>query len=417
MKYVIAGYSIAAISAARAIRARDADGEILAISDEGAGAYYRPLIPFLIGDAGRDINFTQDPAGALQIEVIQGRAARLDHGGMKIVLDTGEEIYYDRLLLATGGEPRMPAVPGLEGDGVLPLRKRTDAEAIGRHARGCSAAVVIGGGLVGVKAALALRGLGLQVTVVEMLEEVLAGRLDRRGGAIVRKAVEDRGIRVLTSETVVEIVRRDGRPAEVSLGSGGTIPAGVVIVAAGVRPATGWLEGSGLRVEQGLVVNDRMATSLDHVFGAGDIVQFRDMVTGMDVLSGLWSNAREMGIIAGANMAGDNMRCSGLMSVMNATNVAGMDMVTAGLIEPAGDERVFVDERGGSYRKLVFRDDVMVGAVFVGDIERAGIYVNLIRSRRPLPGSIRERAVRGVLSYADVFSAVRPLAGTNDIVV
>lgn len=401
-RYVIVGGGIAAMAATRAIRDVDADGVITVINGEGGRPYHRPLIPFLIKEPDRDIGLAHDPFTRYGARRLDDRVTAVDTAAAVARTERSGEIPYDRLLVATGASPVVPALPGIEGDGCHTLRTRYDALTLAAAADDGGAAVVLGGGLVGIKAALALRARRLAVTMVEQLPHVLAGRVDQRGAARIEGVLSGLGLELVTGARAVRIIRRGGRLCGVALDSGREIGCRLVVAAAGIRPATGFLAGSGIVVENGVVVDDRLETSVAGVYAAGDVARFRDVVLGTPVTCGMWTFAEEMGRCAGRNMAGGRVRYPGLLSTMNAADIAGVPVISAGMIEPRGDAyEVFVDERSETYRKLVFCSDVLAGFVFLGRIEGAGLYTTLVRNQRRLPDSLKERAVAGSLSYAD----------------
>jgi nitrite reductase (NADH) large subunit len=154
-------------------------------------------------------------------------------------------------------------------------------------------------------------------------------------------------------------------------------------------------------MDAALVVDEKMQTSVKGIFAAGDVVQTTDCVTGRTMISALWTNAVDMGKVAGANMAGGKIKYPGSLEVLNATEIEGIAMISAGDIMAASSGSETVIRRADSaYRKLVFRDDVLTGAVFIGDVERVGLYTALIKTGAPI-GPLKEKMVDGSLTYLD----------------
>lgn len=408
MNYTVAGGGIAALSAIRAIRAQDPAGAITVVSAEEPGFYYRPMTPLVVrGDREPD-DLLPDPAALAGLQLIRGRAVSLDAARHLLGIAGGEELQYDRLLIATGSSSRVPEIPGVGERNVHYLRTLADALSLREAGRPGATAVVLGGGFVGIKAATALAQRGLRVTVVEKEPQILLPRLDATGADLVVNALAARGITLLTRETIAEILTQ-GRG--VRLASGRTLDCDVVCIAVGVRPNVDWLAGSGVDVDRAVVVDSRMQTSCADVYAAGDVVQTRDPVSGRVVVSALWTNAVHMGRVAGATMAGVKSEYAVGPEVFNATEIEGLPMVSVGevLVEGDGVREVFRRRQGPTYRKLVFDGDVLSGAIFLGDLRGAGVYTALITSRKPL-GMLKEKAVRGTLSYADVALRLRPVA-------
>jgi NAD(P)H-nitrite reductase large subunit len=404
MRYAIVGGGIAAVSAAKALQSYDPNGHITVISEEQHCFYYRPMTPLLIkGDRERD-EILHNMRG-LDIHMLQGRAASLDPERREITLAGGEKVEYDRLLIATGSSPKVPGIPGIREPNVHYLRTLADAQGLRAAAQGAQKAVILGGGFVGIKKAEALAHLGLQVTVVEQQSHILLPRLDREGAALVAAPLVAKGVSFILEDTVREIL--PGAKG-VKLASGRQLDCDFVCIAVGVQPNIGWLKGSGLASDKALVVDANLQTSRKEIYGAGDVVQIRDLVTGRPVVSGLWSNAVEMGKVAGANMAGGKIRYPGGLEVMNAAEIEGIPLISVGHVLPQEGEGYEIHRRSGKqgYRKLIFKDDVLAGAIFVGDIEGSGVYTALIKAGKHL-GALKEKAVEGTISFADFLLAER----------
>jgi NAD(P)H-nitrite reductase large subunit len=410
MRYVIIGGSIAGISAAKAIRENDTAAVITVISNEKSKSYYRPMIPLVIEGqkSEADITFPDDPLAKYNVKTIFGTATGVKTQSREVLLASEKRIAYDKLLIATGGIPTVPAIRGAIGEGVFTLRTMDDAIRIRDAAARVRSAAVIGGGLVGIKAAAALslrraeRGREpMDVTVVEMLPQILGQRLDKRGAEIIRSALVDDDITIATNETVVEIVREKEKPSAVKLASGKTVKADMIIIAAGVRPSISYLKDSGIQTSAGVLVNEFLQTNISDVYAAGDVVEGKELLSGKTVVSGLWTNAVEMGRFAGINMTGRNVKYPGFLSVMNATEIAGIPFISVGLIEPEGGEYITVmHDRADGYSKLVFKDEFLVGVVFVRDVKNAGIYTNLIKNRIPI-ARLKDKVARRAAQYSD----------------
>ncbi|NOZ68238.1 MAG: NAD(P)/FAD-dependent oxidoreductase [Deferribacteres bacterium] len=407
MNYIIIGGGIAGITAAKAVRRRDAQAEITMISAEKTCPYYRPLIPLLIEKGDADVTYAEDPISEYKINLLQDRVVRVALQERDVVLASGKRPGFDKLLIATGSRPVIPGIEGISGPGIYTLRTVDDALRINAAVQGVKKAAVIGGGFVGIKAALALIRRGIEVIIIEQLGQILSRRLDARGAEIVSEALARRGIKIMTGSPVSRITHDSGR-ITVRLESGSTTEAGLVVVAAGVRPDIEAFRDSGIKTGRGILVGETLETNVPGIYAAGDVVEFRDLLTGRPCVSGLWSNAEEMGRIAGSNMAGDRIKFEGFLPVMNAADIAGIPLVSAGIIEPVeeGHETV-TDDRPGRYRRLVFRGDRLEGALFIGDVRNAGIYVNLIKNRIPL-GGLKEKAASGDLQYVHFIKTPQP---------
>lgn len=401
MEYVIVGGSVAAASALAAIRQNRPKAEIRVVADEAVPFYYRPLIPYLLDGSrtAEEILFAEQPSAAGRAELIHDRCVAIDPARQRIRLQSGRDLPYTKLLLAAGGAPIMLVgdLEGLEHQGIFTLRSMDDAVKIRKYLPGCRTAAVIGGGLVGIKAAEALAKVGLAVTVIEQKEQILPLRADRMAAAAIVTRLKEKGVTVLTGQAPQAVTASAGKADGVRLADGSTVAADLVILAVGIRPNIDFLAASGIAIERGVLADSRMQTSLPNIYAAGDLVQFTDQAAGDEEVSALWSNAVHTGRVAGCNMSGGRAVVPPMLSVMNSTEIAGLPLISAGkLDDPAGKHAVFAESCGDNCRKLLFAKDRLVGLLFLGNVNRAGVYVNMIRNRMPLQGR-RDELVREVM--------------------
>lgn len=408
MRHVIVGASAAGMAAAEAIRKRQPMAEIVMLSAEARPPYYRPLIPYLIYQGKPETEILREPRltpGDLHLR-LNTRAVRFDPQAhiINCVNNRGHEVepplQYDRLLIATGASPIRPPIPGLEGSGVFTLRTWDDALDIASAAQGASQAVVLGAGRIGMKSAFALRHLGLSVTVVELLDRIVPQQLDAQSAAIFAEAVANAGIQTILGHTLAQVNRRDGKVISTSLDDGSELKADLVVIGVGVRPnldlaASGGLPctiSQGLRTAQGLQVDAHLSTSAPDVYAAGDVVETSDILTGKPIVSGIWTNAVNMGRVAGDHMAGGDATYKGAFSLLNAMELGGLPVISVGDIHrsPGDGVEVFSERRGSNYRKLVFEGNRLIGLVMVGNIEGAGVYQTLIREQADVSALRRE---------------------------
>lgn len=401
MEYVIVGGSVAAASALAALRRNKPQAEIRVIADEPVPFYYRPLIPFLLDGSrtAEEILFAEHPPTAWGAELLHDQCVGIEPKKHTVRLRSGKELGYGKLLLAAGGAPvlLLNRLAGADSEGVFTLRSLDDAVKIRNYLPNCQAAAVIGGGLVGIKAAEALLRAGLAVTVIEQQEHILPLRADAFAADAVAARLRQKGMTILTNESPLEIMAPAGRVSGVRLAFGGTAAADMVVLAVGVQPNTDFLQGAGLEIERGVVVDRQMRTSVPDIYAAGDLIQFVDQADGSKTVSGLWSNAVHSGRVAGCCMSGGQAALPPLLSVMNSTEIAGLPLLSAGLInDPEKRYTAFTETCGDNYRKLLFDQDRLIGMIFLGKAERVGVYANLIRNRMLLGGK-RDAFVRDVM--------------------
>ncbi|MCI5168553.1 MAG: hypothetical protein D3903_21275, partial [Candidatus Electrothrix sp. GM3_4] len=291
-----------------------------------------------------------------------------------------------------------PDIAGVASKGVFTLRNMDEALKVREYLKGCNNAVVVGGALAGIKMAEALQRTGVQVTVVEQLPHILPFIADRETADRMTEQLRQRGMKIHTNDLAEKILVADEKAAGVRLASGKTVPADLVLLMVGVQPNVTFLTDSGIDVDQAVLTNRKMQTSVPDIYAAGDMVQFHDAVIGKDVVSALWGNAVHMGRTAGFNMSGIQAYVPPLLSSLNSTEIAGLPIISAGLLHTQSDQHVvYAEAQGENYRKLIFDQDCLVGMIFLGDVSRAGVYTNLIRNRIPL-GDRREALVREVMT-------------------
>jgi NAD(P)H-nitrite reductase large subunit len=395
-RYLIVGNSAGGIGAVEAIRQVDADGPITIVSDEPYPAYSRPEISeYLAGLTTvermlfRPLDFYEKNA----VEAILGVAAsRLDLRKRRLELEDGRTLAWDRLLLATGGQPTVPPIPGADREGIFTFTTLADADRI-RAAlspaclpvRQAGRAVVIGAGLIGLSLTHALVRLGVPVVIVELLDRPLANALDREAARVMERALRGAGVELVFGQTVAEVLGQpdDGRRVGgVRLQDGRQLSCDILAIAIGVTPRVELATEAGLRVNRGIIVDRRMATSHPHVYACGDAAEAFDFIHGVERVTPIWPNAYIGGRVAGLNMAGRETAYSGGTG-MNALSYFGLAIVSAGLQEPGdapGYEVLTCSDGDAAYRKVVLRDGRVAGLTFVGDIERSGIVLGLMRA-------------------------------------
>jgi nitrite reductase (NADH) large subunit len=279
-----------------------------------------------------------------------------------VITKNGQRFCYDKLLLACGGNSFLPPIPGSQSPGVYTLRTIDDAEHIREKAQRSRRAVVIGGGLLGLEAGNGLRQMGLEVLVIEFSARLLPRQMDAAGAALLKSQMEEMGFRFYLGAKTQEIIpEEDG--LSVSLEGRENIFAPMVLISAGVRPELGLSKSLNLPIDKGVKVDDRMKAGVEGIFAAGDLIEHRGRYYG------IWPASMEQGRVAGANMAGQELSYEGTVP-SNALKVAGIDLVAAGEIDPEGKMETIVmkDEARRTYRKLVLRNNAIVGAILLGNI-------------------------------------------------
>lgn len=381
MGYVIIGVGAAGMKAADTIRKGDKEAEITMISTDEQVHSRCMLHKYLSHERSAEaLNFTdKDFFEKNNIRWQKGRTVEgLDTAGKKVMLSGGEEIAYDKLLIATGAESFIPPVGQLrEGKNVFGLRHLRDAVAIDEMAKNAEQIVIIGSGLVGLDAAYGLMEVGKKVSIVEMADQILPIQLDKTGAKEYQNRFGKAGaVFYLGRKGSDTKMDENGNIKEVILDNGEVLPCDLVIVAAGVRSATKGLEGEGIVVDRGMKVNAYLETGAKDVYAAGD-------VTG---LSGIWPNAQKQGETAALNMMGGEVEYTDRYAIKNTINFFGLPSLCVGVIVPEEGDVVIAREDASNYRRVIIRDGKVVGVLLQGDISHAGIWQYLIKNEVSITG-------------------------------
>ncbi len=291
---------------------------------------------------------------------------------------------YDHVILATGSRPFVPPMDGFGRPGTFLFRTIDDCERIAGYARSCRKAAVIGGGLLGLEAARGLLAHGVEVTVLEAAPQLMIAQLDPEAGQILKGTMEGMGVKVLCEKITTHIVAEDGRITHLLMKDGARVETDMVVVSAGIRPITEVALASGLAVDKAVVCDDQMRTSDPDVFALGECVQHRGRIYGL--VDPIWEQANVLADV----LTGKNPQAAYLGSKLAAKlKVMGVELASMGETKPAGpaDEVVVYREpRHGIYKKLIVRDDRLVGAILLGETEAAGPLTQIFMSGSKVPG-------------------------------
>lgn len=384
-KYLIVGSSHAAIEAVDAIRLVDPDGPIILATKDPALPYSPTVLPYVVsGRADAKRIFLRDEAYFQRHRVTVKWACELTalDPAEPLARFAGEAIGYEKLLLATGAVPAVPPIPGLDKVRFHVLRTLQDAIELRAALVRAKRAVVLGAGLVGMHAAENLVKAGAEVTIVEMQPRVLAGYFDDRGSGLIERAFAERGARILCGRRASEAHALASGFA-LRLSDGERIEGELLVVGTGVKPATGYLSGSGVETRQGILVDGRMRTSRPGVWAAGDVAEAPSFYDGNPVLNGILPNAAEQGRLAGMDMAGDG-QCPEFRGAVpvNTYHFFGKQALSVGAhAADGGQSHEAFDAEAGRYQKLVLRDERLQAISSINRPFDPGIMLELIRRR------------------------------------
>jgi nitrite reductase (NADH) large subunit len=384
--YAIVGGGIAGVTAARSLArsASNPDDQIHIFNSEPYPYYPRPLLwKYIAGDKDKESLFAK-PLSSYEANGIAfhagTRVTALDTEAHALTLESGTVVAYDRLLLTTGAHPFVPPVEGANKRGVLTLRSLDDAVAIREQAKRVPSAVVIGGGLLGLETALAIRSAGPEVHVLEIAEHLLPRQLDREGATILRGLLESSGLELSTG-VMVEAILGEGHAEGVRVRDGRVVEGGLVLFSAGIRCRAHLAREAGLEVNRGAVVDATMRTSAPDVYAAGDLAEFEGEIYG------IIPAAMDQASIAAANLVEPGSATYGGTLPSTTLKVAGAQVTSLGEYSPAepddGRGRSYyvvryADAERGIYRKFVLRDGRMVGAITINDPRRGALARQLI---------------------------------------
>ncbi|MCO3775979.1 NAD(P)/FAD-dependent oxidoreductase [Pseudomonas aeruginosa] len=330
--------------------------------------------------------------------LLDRKVVQIDRVRRRVVAADGSEAEYDRLLLATGSVPFILPIPGNRLQGVIGYRDIADTQAMIDCARTHSHAVVIGGGLLGLEAANGLKQRGMDVTVVHLSDWLLERQLDRTAGKLLQGALEARGIRFrLNTQTQELMDNGSGRVCAVQFNDGDVIPADLVVMAAGIRPNTELAESAGIPCNRGILVNDTLQTYDPRIYAVGECANHRGIAYGL--VAPLFEQAK----VCANHLA--HLGYARYQGSVTSTKlkVTGIDLFSAGdFIGGEGSETITLsDPIGGVYKKLVIKDDVLVGACLYGDTADGGWYFRQIRENHNV-AQIRDHLMFGENALGDV---------------
>ncbi|MQL52596.1 NAD(P)/FAD-dependent oxidoreductase [Desulfofundulus thermobenzoicus] len=412
--YLIIGNSVGAVGCMETLRSFDRDSSVAVIGEEPHHVYSRALLPYYLDVEVPVEKMLYRPAGfyeRLGVTPILGRrAVSLDVAGRVVRMDDGRTIAYGQLLLATGGRPVVPPVPGMDPDkeNICNFVALQDLQRIGRLLPAAGRVVVLGGGIIGLMAAEALHKKGLQVSVVELAPRVLAPVLDETASRLVEETFRRSGVAIYTGTTFKEVMGGE-RATGVVLTDGTTLSCDLLVVAVGVVPRTDLAKEAGLAVNRGILVSKRMETSAAGVYACGDCAEVYDFLLGDRRVLPLWPNAYAGGRVAAYNMLG-MVREYDNATAMNAMHFLDLNLITAGL-NTMGEKDGFQvisrhDGNSRSYRRFVLKDDRIYGFTLVTGIARAGIFLNLMRKGCAVT-AFKDKLLEENFGYVDTPEATR----------
>ncbi len=410
--FVIVGNSAAGLSAAEAIRDKDKNSKITVISNEDYNSYCRCLISyFLAGDISEEKLAYKSESfyGQKSLDLILNKkVTKVEPKRNRIVLEDKTTIGYDVLLIATGASPKFPPeLKGIKKRGVFGFRTIKDAKEILGLLPLSSTSFVLGGGLIGLKAACGLLKRKQEIKVVVKSRFILSQMLDEKGAGFFMRRFQRAGVEIMTGRDIVEILG-NGDLKAVRLDTGKVIACSILVVGKGVSPNIDLIKDTQINTDKGIIVDKYMKTNIPNIFAAGDVAQSYDLVYKDSAVRALWQNAVEQGRVAGFNMTGQNIEYDGSMA-MNSIEFFNLPAVSMGITRPKAaefEEIVFFDEKREIYKKFVLKENRLVGMIAIGDIRNCGVFLKLIKEGIDI-SSIKSRLKSENFSYASIWDLIK----------
>ena len=374
MRYLIIGNGVSGITSAELIRERDIESEITVITEEKYPYYARPqLIEFLAGNIKKEEIFfyTDEWYKSKKINVIlEERVLRIDIAKKEVETDKGK-YNYDKLLVASGAKPQIPPLENVNVEGVFTLRNLDDALNILSYIEGKETVILLGCGLLGLETGRALYQRGLKIIGLEFFPRLLPRQLDDEGSKVLQNIIQSKfGFSFYLGVKAKKVLKNNEKFVGIELEDGRIIHGDLLIISAGIIPKVEFAKNSGINVNKGIVVNDYMETNVEGIFAVGDCVEHQGRIYG--IIPACLDQAK----VAVENIMGGKVEYKGTIP-LNSLKVTGVDLTSIGEINPEGEGyevKVYKDKEG-FYRKLVFKDDKLVGAILLGDKRK---YVNKI---------------------------------------
>jgi NAD(P)H-nitrite reductase large subunit len=410
MQHVIIGTGPAGVIAAETLRDVDPGSDVVLIGAEPGQPYARMALPYYlagdIGEEGMHLRKGGDHFEKRGIRRLEARVSQVSSADNRVTLENGDTLAYDRLLIATGSRSAHPDIPGLDLPGVFPCWTSEDGRNIIAHAKPGAPVVLWGAGFIACIILKALVARGFKVKII-MRSRMVRRMMSPTASEMIRRWCVDHGVEVYSGANIAAIAAGDGAnaPLSVSLDNGETLNAESVIVATGVASNVELLDGADVDIDQGVLVDEYMRTSVPNIYAAGDVAQGRDFSTGERSVHAIQPTAVDQGRVAALNMAGRESKYHGSLS-MNVLDTMGLVSSSFGLWQgvDGGEMAEVVDEENYKYISLAFEDDRLVGANCVGRTDDIGVLRGLIQAKISL-GPWKERLMKDPNQMVEAYVA------------
>lgn len=379
--FVVIGNSAAGLACIEAIREVDADSKIINISQEAHRPYSRCLLSYYLAgsiDTDRLWIRSKDYYKELNVEpLLRSEVTAIDVKNKSVKASGGKTINYDYLLFGSGGSPKKVDLKGIDKKGVFYLRTLDDADGIRAMLKDVKDVAVLGGGLIGLRAAYSLSRQGKKVHVIVKSSHVFSQILDFESADMIRQQLQNNGIDIRTGLAAVEILGKE-KVDGVLLDDGSKLDCQLIIIGKGISANIDLLKDK-VKISEGIIVDDYLRTSQDSIYAAGDVAEGYDILEGRPSVNAIWPAAIRQGKIAGFNMSGKKTIYEGSCR-MNSVDFFGIVCISFGIVRPEGsdyEELIHGNLSKNIYRKIVLKNNRIVGGILVTDVEKHGVYMHL----------------------------------------
>lgn len=388
MRHIIIGFSVSAVNAIKSIREIDKNSEIVIISEEDS-VYSKPLISYFLAEKlnSQSLSFIDDNFNReYNVKVhLSTKVKKLDLKNKNVILAKNKKLKFDKLLISTGGIPVKPQIKNYTDSvkGIFTFTRLSDAEELIKflEKNKIKEGVILGAGLIGMKAAEGLLARKIKLKIVELTEHLLANTFDKTASEILEKKLASSGSEFIKGTTIKKIIATSDKINEIILQDGQRIKTKLLIVAIGVKPNLDIIRNTNIKVNKGIVVNEYMKTSVEDVYAAGDVTEALDFLANKNSVIAIWPTAARQGKVAGYAMAGKKLPFEGSFA-MNSVEILEIPTISFGITNPFGNGyETLTRKEEDKYKKIVLKDNKIVGIILVNCIERAGIYGLLIREK------------------------------------
>lgn len=385
-KYLIIGNGMAGLAAVREIRKQDEDGSIVMVTNESSYTYYRVKLTEYLSKEFNDDDllvskkewYDEKNIGVILSKIVE----EIDLESEKVRLDDGQEIGYEKLLITTGSRPFIPPITGKFKEGVFALKTLADLRYIQDYLKNCEDVSVIGGGLLGLEAAWALKELGKDVSIIEFAPYLLPRQLDREISNKLEQKLTEAGFKTYLDSQAEEILG-EGKTNGIRLNGEREIKTDAILVSSGIRPNLDLVRETKIDYDKGIKVDSNLKTNVENIYAAGDVIEKDGMVLG------LWTAANEQGKIAGANMTGEELEYN-YPKLFAALQIGDIKLFSAGVINDFDKVYEQKDEKNGIHHKIFAKEGKIVGVILFGDLKEMNNVRNAVISKVDVGEYIKE---------------------------